>query len=194
MKTSASTSYHHGDLRNALLKSAMAIMAEKSVADISIRDIASRTGVSPMALYRHFPDKEALLVAVAEHGFRELRDTLKQADASAGAGKGDGLKALAVAYVTFACQHRSLFRLMFGPITGTAPRAQQQAGDTAYDVLALRVAADMNPKDPGSFKVGCWALVHGLAVLIMDRRIPDIEDDQAVILIERTVVAMLTAD
>lgn len=190
LATSKSGGYHHGDLRNALLKTATAIVAEGGADKASIREIASRAEVSATALYRHFPDKEALLVAVAEQGLKELKNTLKKADAAAH--YGEALKAQAVAYVTFAQKQPSLFRLMFGPITSTSPRAAQKDGDTAYDVLACRVAADMASEKTESFTVGCWALVHGLATLVIDDRIPGLGQENIAAMTERIIAAMLS--
>lgn len=189
LATSKSRNYHHGDLRNILLKTTRDIIEEDGVEKISIRDIAHRVGVSPMALYRHFPDKEALLVAIAEQGFVELRDALKKADSDAS--QGEALKAQAIAYVTFASQHRSLFRLMFRPVTVTDPRAKQEEGDNAYHVLARRIAKNVGAKDSEHLTIGCWALVHGLATLIIDNRIPDIEKQPIENLTEKIIISML---
>src|SRR5215472_8900990 len=68
--------YHHGDLRQALVRSALEILSEAGVGGLSLRAAARRARVSAMAPYRHFADKEALLAAVAEYGFRELATRL----------------------------------------------------------------------------------------------------------------------
>lgn len=189
LTTLKSRNYHHGDLRKILLKTTREIIEEKGVERISIREIAHRTGVSPMALYRHFPDKEALLVAIAEQGFIELRDALKKADSHAP--QGEALKAQAITYVTFASQHRSLFRLMFGPVTATNPRAEQEEGDNAYHVLARRIVKDVGGQDSEHLTIGYWALVHGLATLIIDNRIPNIGNQQIGNFAEKVIISML---
>src|SRR5215469_18030268 len=106
--------YHHRDLRQALIRSALEILSETGVAGLSLRAAARRARVSAMAPYRHFADKEALLAAVAEYGFRELAAQLTKATAAA-ADPRAGLAALGVAYVLFAREQPSLFKLMFGP-------------------------------------------------------------------------------
>jgi AcrR family transcriptional regulator len=106
--------YHHGDLRQALVRSALEILSESGVGGLSLRAAARRARVSAMAPYRHFADKEALLAAVAEYGFRELAAQLTAATATA-ADPRAGLAALGVAYVLFARDEPSLFKLIFGP-------------------------------------------------------------------------------
>ena len=64
--------YHHGDLRSALIEEGMAELASKAPEDVSLREIARRAGVSATAVYRHFPDKAALLSALCEEGSRKL--------------------------------------------------------------------------------------------------------------------------
>src|SRR5262249_37993489 len=105
--------YHHGDLRQALVRSALEIMSEAGVAGLSLRAAARGARFSAMAPYRLFADKEALLAAVAEYGFRELAARLAAATAAA-ADPRAGLAALGVA-VLFAREQPSLFKLMFGP-------------------------------------------------------------------------------
>ena len=113
-------SYHHGDLRRALVSSALEILSEHGVAGLSLRAVARRAKVSAMAPYRHFADKEALLAAVAEHGFRQLTIRFSAA-ATAAPDPRAALDALGVAYVVFACDEPSLFKLMFGPAIEEKP-------------------------------------------------------------------------
>ena len=172
MSTLIAKSYHHGELRTALVGAALTLLTEGGADALSLRAVARRAGVSAMAPYRHYPDKEALLAAVAVQGFDGLRDVLRAADASAGVG--DALVAQAVAYVRYAEENPALFRLMFGPArVGTHP-ALEVAGEAAYAVLAARVAAQ-TPADADreACALGCWSLVHGLASLFLDGRVGD---------------------
>src|SRR5205085_11935081 len=98
--STATARYHHGDLRSALLHAALDILAEHGVPGLTLREVARRAGVSPMAPYRHFDSKDALLAAVAEEGFRRLGQRLSDtphADPMA------DLVAQGMAYVRFAC-------------------------------------------------------------------------------------------
>ncbi|WP_298967292.1 TetR/AcrR family transcriptional regulator [uncultured Methylobacterium sp.] len=153
------------DLRRVLVREAMALLGD-GTAEISLRSVARAAGVSAMAPYRHFPDKAALLGAVAEEGFRGLQAELEAADAAANGA--DALVAQGLAYIAFAARRPALFRLMFaGRDTACIPR---EAGDGAYGVLARRVAA-LSPGDHEARTLGCWAMVHGLATLSLDGRL-----------------------
>jgi len=107
--------YHHGDLRNALLDSARRILEEESLADLSLRAVARRAGVSHAAPYRHFPNHEALLVELAKEGFAELREGIAEAGAAASALESDRIAKIGAAYMRFVARRPELASLMFGP-------------------------------------------------------------------------------
>ncbi len=120
-----------------------------------------------MAPYRHFADKEHLLAAVAAQGFLAFGAALRQADGTVP--PGDALVAQAVAYVHFALDNPAMFRLMFGPPRLGAHKELSEAGDSAYGVLAARVAAGTpDGADREASVLGCWSMVHGLALLFLD--------------------------
>ena len=130
-----------------------------------------------MAPYRHFADKEALLAVVAEYGFRELAARLTAAAATA-ADPRAGLAALGVAYVFFACDQPSLFKLMFGPMIEkkSGHPALDEAGNACFNVLRQAVEAakffdgDFDARD---ISLACWSLVHGLSALIVDGKLAE---------------------
>jgi len=169
--------YHHGDLGQALVRSALEILSEAGVAGLSLRAAARRARVSAMAPYRHFADKEALLAAVAEYGFRELTTQLTTAAATA-ADPRAGLAALGVAYVLFARDQPSLFKLMFGPMIEkkSGHPALDEAGNACFNVLRQAVEAakffdgDFDARD---ISLACWSLVHGLSALIVDGKLAE---------------------
>ena len=99
--------YHHGDLRRVLLDAAVAAIAERGAAALSLRDLARRAGVSHAAPTHHFRDKAGLLTAVAAEGFALLGTALAEADDFAATG---------VAYVRFATTHPGHFAVMFRPV------------------------------------------------------------------------------
>jgi AcrR family transcriptional regulator len=170
-------SYHHRDLPQALVRSALEILSEAGAAGLSLRAAARRANVSAMAPYRHFADKEALLAAVAEYGFRQLTARITAAVAGA-ADPRAGLAALGVAYVLFARDEPSLFKLMFGPAieTKSAHPGLDKAGWSCFNALRQAVEAagfSDQPADLDDVSLACWSLVHGLSALIVDGSLAD---------------------
>jgi AcrR family transcriptional regulator len=175
----AGTRYHHGDLRRALLNSALAIL--EAGEELSLRAVARRAGVSHTAPYHHFRDRRALVAAVAQEGFLGLRGAL------ASAGEGDDaqgrLLESGVAYVRFAAANPTRFRLMFS--AELAERADlpelQAASDAAYGELLTNVRRLMGgaaaEEAVQTRALAAWSTVHGLAMLILDRQVPGVEAD-----------------
>jgi AcrR family transcriptional regulator len=186
MKTSPAQarSYHHGDLRRALIDAALALVSEEQDWAFSLREVARRAGVSHAAPHNHFPGKQDLLDAVAAVGFGRLRDgmleaiaRLKRADIA--------LNAAARAYVRFARENPALYRLMFGPalsnVDAARPSDAEAAGAQAKAVLeelVLRGAHSglFTPKPDDAAALGlaalsCWSAVHGLATLLVDSKV-----------------------
>lgn len=160
--------YHHGDLRSALVAAALASVGEADA--LSLRAVARRVGVSATAVYRHFPDKQALLTAVAAAGLDRLGAAQRAAYGAAGGGAA-GFGATGVAYVRFALDHPALFRLIFSQPTGDAMTAGE--GDDAMRFL-LDNAARLAPPgaDPRLFALQAWSGAHGLAMLMLDGQLP----------------------
>jgi len=157
-----------GGLRDRLVREAIALL-DQGGTDISLRAVARAAGVSAMAPYRHFPDKAALLLAIADHGFGLLGEALAIADQE-GARSGDDREALiaqGLAYLDFARAYPSLYRLMFAD--HDVPPASGKTGQGAFGVMAARVAGLTS--DPVNGALACWAVVHGLATLARDGRL-----------------------
>lgn len=160
-------SYHHGDLPATLLRAAGKILEEEGVDALSLRELTRRAGVSHAAPYRHFPDRESLLAALAAEGFALLGETQQRA-AAAG-----GLRAMGEAYVGFALAHPQRFRLMFGGTVRIARhKALREVATRAFDGLAGALAA-RSPEAQGArdASIAAWALVHGLAQLLLEGRV-----------------------
>ncbi len=171
MSTSSGRPYHHGELAAALVQAALDLLAEGGTDAVSLRAVARRAGVSAMAPYRHFASKEALLAAVAVEGFHTLRKALSAADETAAPGQ--ALIEQAVAYVTFALQNAAMIRLMFDPRHEGPHPVLDATGETAFAILARRVAAETpESADRQAAAFACWSLVHGLAMLLLDNRLP----------------------
>ena len=174
-----------------LFAAALDLLAEEGADALSLREVARRAGVSAMAPYRHYADKEALLAALAAHGFRGLHDALHRADLEAASGQ--ALVDQAVAYVRFALANPALFRLISGPKRSGAHPELVAAADATYGVLSGRVAAAAaDGCDREARAVGCWALAHGLAGLFLDGQISERITAPTDEVIRRVAEAMLT--
>ena len=103
-------SYHHGDLRRALLKAAAEAITEHGVANLSMRDLARRAGVSHAAPTHHFGDKAGLLTALATEGFEQLAKALATSRLAS-----NSFLEMGVTYVGFAVNRRAEFEVMFRP-------------------------------------------------------------------------------
>ena len=168
----APSSYHHGNLREALVSAGLALLDEGGSAEPSLRELARQVGVSANAAYRHFENKEALLAAMAAEGFRRLAAVQAEAVMQRQNPK-EGFLESGRAYVTFARQHPALFRLMFGRFSVASRNEEiEAAGQLAYMGLRYGVAAVMGvaPDSPAVqvAAMHAWSLVHGLSHLVLD--------------------------
>jgi AcrR family transcriptional regulator len=166
---SPKAAYHHRDLRAALVRAAMDLLEEGGEAELSLRAVARRAGVSAAAPYRHYDDREALVSAVAAVGYRELAERLAAAHPSPSTP--DELASAAVAYVQFALERPALFRIMFG---GPCDRdSDERVAATAAVSLYVRgiVERTFPQADSEALATAVWALVHGLAFLHLDGKL-----------------------
>ena len=179
--------YHHGDLRRALLEAAWRLVAEKGLAALTLREVARAAGVSHAAPYHHFPTRTALLDALAEEGFAGLDQAMAEAktgpaaEGPAEVGQtprpvdgADVMVRIGRAYVDFACTHPEQLQVMFRPrhhdSEGPPPPALAEIGAKAYGHLADAVRAcqaqGLAPAgDPNELALSAWSLVHGFASL-----------------------------
>ncbi|WP_193074328.1 TetR/AcrR family transcriptional regulator [Pseudomonas sp. FME51] len=178
MKTKVSD-YHHGDLRGALLDAAREALEQNGASAVSLRELARRVGVSHAAPYRHFANREELLMAVAAEGFNELARRLRAEE-----GQDGTLMGMGQAYVGFATSNPSLYKLMFSPeLDRKKPELLADAASAAFGLLQSQTAAT---DEEQSGTLAAWALVHGLSQLLIDRLLPQelLKQDQLVALIE----------
>lgn len=167
-------SYHHGDLRRALVDAATRLVRRDGAAQVSLRQIAREADVSHAAPYHHFADREALLAEVARGGFDSLGEALRSgARGSADAGPMVRLQGAGVAYVVFAVENPEVYRLMFAGLLSDRSRypALKTAADAAFGVLLDLLGPGAVPADSGTgnpVALTTWSTVHGLATLMIE--------------------------
>lgn len=184
--------YHHGDLRNTLIEMATEMLVTDGVAALSLRKVAKRAGVSHNAPYMHFADKEGLLAAIAEEGFRRLTAAVDQAVAEAGDGWYARFQAGCCAYVQFALEHAEHLQVMIGSFAPAKYPSLATASWEALERLKLLIeagqaAGQLRAGDSREMATVAWSLVHGIATIWAGGKMP------AVVIGEREAPA-LTAD
>jgi AcrR family transcriptional regulator len=163
--------YHHGNLRTALLAQAEHTVRERGVSELSLRELAREVGVSHAAPRRHFPDRQALLDALAVAGFDRLGTELRAALESAGESFPDRLQATAAAYIQFAVEDAELLDLMFTGKHRESADMLVEAADRAFAVLFELISQGqgegaLEPGDPKHVGLVLFATVQGLAALV----------------------------
>lgn len=173
----AKDNYHHGDLRQTIIEEALIWIDQENIVSLSLRGIARRVGVSHNAPYRHFPDKESLLVAIAETGFRQLHQILQQESMNNLDNVQKRLENIGVAYVKYAIDHQAYYRVMSSDYPRNRNQYPQlaQASNNAFNVLldvikAGQAAKVFNSQDAQQLARVCWSLVHGVAMLAIDNQ------------------------
>jgi AcrR family transcriptional regulator len=163
--------YHHGNLRQALLEAAEHTVRERGAGDLSLRELAREVGVSHGAPRRHFPDRQALLDALAQAGFDRLRSELREALQGAGPGFVGRLHAMAAAYVRFAIDDSALLELMFAGKHREGAAALEQAAEQAFSPIMELIEQGqaehfLDPGEPERVGLVLFATVQGIASLV----------------------------
>jgi AcrR family transcriptional regulator len=172
----AGRGYHHGNLRQALLDAALALIEAGEEQAVSLRTVASRAGVSNAAPYRHFKDREALMAAVATIGFDRLLESLRQARESAS--EGEELLANAMAYLAFASKNIGLYRVMFTEnhlairFDDGLARSSTAAFQELQDSVGAHLPATGGEGEAKRVATAIWAGLHGTALLASGHLIP----------------------
>ncbi|MEY9963804.1 AcrR family transcriptional regulator [Streptacidiphilus sp. MAP12-16] len=161
--------YHHGDLRAALIDTAIDLIGEKGVGAFSLAEAGRRLGVTVAAPYRHFADREALLAAAAERGAGELAETLEQVPGDLAPAQRLALGA--GAYVRFAAEHRALFETLFSAGLDKSRHPDLEQATTRAEVALLPSAIALCEGDPEAAATLMHAIAtaaHGHAALLLD--------------------------
>ena len=167
------STYHHGDLRNALVKEATTLLEEEGVEGVTLRGLARRLGVSHAAPGHHFDDREALLCEVAADGFVALWQGLEKALEE----DDDVQLAAGTAYVDVALAHPERFKLMFASgflgLDDCPPRLRDESSRAYLALLHVARGEVTDELDPETYRMEVpefttWALVHGATTLYLD--------------------------
>jgi AcrR family transcriptional regulator len=164
--------YHHGNLRQALIDAALALIGERGAGGVSFAEAARRAGVSPTAPYRHFRDRDDLLAETARRGFERFGDRLEAAWSGGRPTPLRAFEAVGRAYLAFAREEPAYFTAMFeAGVHEAADAGLRAAGDRAFGVLlaacaALAAQAPPERRPPAHMMAyHVWSLAHGVAAL-----------------------------
>lgn len=177
--------YHHGDLYQTLLCAAGELLEANNIASLSLRTVAKQVGVSHNAPYRHFQDKESLLVALASQGFDNLSTQMHMAMSRNPENPTTQLKDAGLEYVRLAIRHPQRTQLMFSdilPRDGTYPEFEA-SGNSAFEGLKLIISVG---QAHGVFKKGnkellaltAWSSVHGLSSILIGGKLHNLLNTQ----------------
>jgi AcrR family transcriptional regulator len=173
-RAKATTKYHHGSLRRALLDATLSIVEREGTGAVSLSAAARRVGVSPQASYNHFRKKGDLLAAAAEEAVRALAQAMREARNDARS-PGERFEATGLAYVRFATEHGPQFRLLSAPELAdkSGHPSLMAAYEDAFDVLLAAVEESqrggvVRNTDARKLALAAWSTVHGVAWLLVD--------------------------
>jgi AcrR family transcriptional regulator len=162
--------YHHGDLRNALIKAGMEILEEEGLQGLSLRTIAARAGVSHTAPKNHFGSLRGLLTAIGAEGFRLHAREMQEGVSGASPGP-ERLTAAIRGYVNFAERHPALFSMMFSPLycdfEDETLGAEARKSYAVLEDIATGLDWDKGALPHGQLRTEMmlWSLAHGFATL-----------------------------
>lgn len=166
-------SYHHGDLRNSLVSVGRELLNDKGVAGISLREIARNIGVGHNAPYRHFRNKQQLLEAIAEDGFRRLKARNTRLELEFASNPEEQLFESAMHIISMAADQANLFQLMFGGHLQpqNSSTGLKQAADEAMQSLVgiIKNGQKLNvfiKGDPATLALSAMSMVQGVAVMV----------------------------
>jgi AcrR family transcriptional regulator len=177
--------YHHGNLREALIKAGLRAVAEDGPDGFSLRGVATRAGVTAPAVYRHFRDKDELLAAIAAECWDRLAATIGAAIARADGDSLERFRQVGIASVQFAVAHPEHFRAMTVPGLRERLPAEQRArmndwlAQQRRDLEAGQAAGEIADMPVDEMLLAANALVHGLAHMIVEGQLGDVDEKRA---------------
>lgn len=194
---SANRPYHHGDLPAALIQAALELARDGGSSAVSIRAVTREAGVSPAAVYRHFPDYEALLRATVRHTRQALTEAMRAAQAEqaettdAAASAVRRLRGVGLGYIRFALDEPGWFELAFNtPAAADDPDSGPEPGP--FDLLIealdeMRTTGVLDGRRRQNAEWVCWGSVHGFADLVARGPLRDQPDETIAVLATQVV-------
>jgi AcrR family transcriptional regulator len=168
-------SYHHGDLRRALLDAARHELHKVGMQQLSLRGVARRAGVTHAAAYHHFADKDALLRRLAQEGFEKLLASMVREVNAAEQSPLGRLRSSGIGYLKFAQEDPQALMLMFDGTKVDHDEELQAAAEAAFICLVECVAAARASQglegDPLPDAILHWSCVHGFSTLARGKRL-----------------------
>ena len=170
--------YHHGDLKNALIKAGVEILAKDGVIGLSLRKVAARAGVSHTAPYSHFVDKQALIAAISTEGFRQLYERMSAVAEEYKTKPSMQLIEVGWAYVQFALDDRDRFKVMFSGILEKEKIYPEFVTESQRNFQLVKMVVEAN-QAAGVLRSGpsdlvalsAWAIIHGFSMLLLEGQI-----------------------
>jgi AcrR family transcriptional regulator len=170
--------YHHGDLKNALIKAGVEILAKEGVSGLSLRKVAKRAGVSHAAPYAHFVDKQALIAAISTEGFRQLYERVSAVAEEYKAKPSRQLVEAAWTYLQFAMDDRDRFKVMFSGVLEKEKEYPEFVAESQRNFQLVKMIVEANqatgvlrsgPSDLAA--LSAWGIVHGFIMLLLEGQI-----------------------
>ena len=170
--------YHHGDLKNALIKAGVEILAKDGVSGLSLRKVALRAGVSHAAPYAHFADKQALIAAISTEGFRQLYERVSGVAEKYRSQPEKQLTEAAWAYVQFAMDDRDRFKVMFSGVLEKEKEYPDFVVESQRNFQLVKSIVEANQAsgrlrggDSALVALSAWGIIHGFLMLLLEGQI-----------------------
>ena len=170
--------YHHGDLKNALIKAGVEILAKDGVSGLSLRKVAMKAGVSHAAPYAHFTDKQSLIAAISTEGFRQLYERVSVVAEKYRSQPEKQLVEAAWAYVEFALDDRDRFKVMFSGVLEKEKDYPEFVAESQRTFQLVKMIVEANQAsgrlrsgDPALVALSAWGIIHGFIMLMLEGQI-----------------------
>lgn len=185
-KPSKKTSYHHGNLRQSLIEVAVEFISERGKPEFTLRELAQRLGVTHAATYHHFRDKDDLLAAVAEQGYQNLGEHMREVmKAHQDDHPAEMIQHMGEEYVRFAMDNQGHFRIMFGYKFADIDEypAMRESGQQTLGLVEELIREGQeagiykDSADAAELAAVSWSMVHGMSLLLISGHFADIYDE-----------------